>query len=221
VDALLQAIAQPLHAAAKGILGQAERRREPAAIGDLAVAFAFVIVQQQRPGLDWHLGETAIETVIERRVDGRLDRHRRGLDPRGVSDGCHCGLPTPLEKHEPRDAKGEVTDVEYWHLFGEAPREPIQALVGAFVRGPPAAPVEEFDERSPETLVLQPGLLPVGMKPGEEAGQPLGGEGLNVVLRSHESDSGTAPILSTPLHGIRHRLTREPARADGPVSLLK
>ena len=32
-----------------------------------------------------------------------------------------------LEQHEPRDAEREVTDVADRHLFGEAPREPIEA----------------------------------------------------------------------------------------------
>ena len=105
LHAVLEPIAQPLHAAAKRVVGQAKHGSEPAAVGNLRRPLAFVVAQEQRldppqaarPGSD--RSSRAGDRRPDRRRRGRRERHLRHVVDRG-----ECRPAPPLQRDQPRDA---------------------------------------------------------------------------------------------------------------------
>src|SRR5688572_6765216 len=65
LDALLDAIAQPLHTAAKSVLREPKRSGEPPAMVDFCSAFANVILQHERAAVFRQPGEAPLEALMQ------------------------------------------------------------------------------------------------------------------------------------------------------------
>jgi hypothetical protein len=76
--------------------------------------------------------------------------------------------------------------VVHRRLF-ELPGEAVERLIGAFVGERRATPVEELDERAPETLVLARRMLFVSAKSGQQTSKIGPGDrpAIDVTMRAH------------------------------------
>ena len=174
-NAVLEPVAQTLHAAAQRVLGETERFAQLPAIGDLRLALALVVAKDERAAFLSNAGKAQLEAVVLSVLLFARRYHRCARHPGAIVERIEQGLPSLFEQDQSRDAVRVVPHVvhDIHHGPVELARQPIDRLVGAFVRRLRPAPIEELDECTAEPLVFPAGLLGVGVQPREQAGKGL------------------------------------------------
>jgi hypothetical protein len=143
-------------------------------VGNLHAALALVIADDEHPAIVWQPGEAPFEAVEQgAALVGILDRRRKRRLEHVVYRGKAWGA-LAIEEHHPRDAVRVLADV--LHGGGiNLPREAVERDIGALLRRPGAAPVEELHQTAAQPLVLLGRLLGVRMQPLEQPAETVGG----------------------------------------------
>ena len=169
-------IPQALHAAPERVRGKAPFVGQALPLLDLVGPVPACVVGQEEVPPFAGEGRQAVVEVAEHLLGRPSVRRLGGGQLHAVQRGLPGGAALHLVQHETGDPVREGGDVHHGHVQLELPsRQPLQGLVGRVVGSERTTPVEEPDQRPPQSLELLARSGRVGVQARQQPLEPQGG----------------------------------------------